>query len=244
MNITILAVTKRYNSVCIAGINEQRKWIRPTKDGELDLRNISVGRNNYISINNIYDFTFSRHLPIGCQTENYIIDESKYISHKSRLTDSQREKLFSQLAENSLVTSNPTKNITEILRSNKRSLVLLGPVRIERVYIYINEYMRTPKVTFSVNSINVKGPNNKTDLPCTDLKFRALAKSLLRKEKTNSLMLNENRLKQLLGFNQVFIVVGLTPRNRLPSGLVDNWPMIIGVHTLPDYSQDIDYNDL
>lgn len=239
MDITILAVTKRYNSVCIAGVDEQRKWIRPVKEGELSLENIRVSRNDYVSIGNRYKFTFSGQSPLKCQTENYTIDTSQNITHITTLTETQKRELFLSLSESSLVTSNPTLDITQILKSRNRSLVLLGPVKVQRVYIYKNGNMKSPNITFNINSINVKGPNNRTDLPCTDLKFRAFAKNLLRQRNTTSITLEENELKDLLGYNQIFIVIDLTTLFR-----GENWPMSIGVHTLPDYNQPINYNDL
>ena len=239
MNVTILAVTKRYNSVCIAGVDEQRKWIRPVKVGELSLENIRVNGSNYVSVGNKYEFAFSGHSPLQCQTENYAIETRQGIVHRATLTETQKRELFLSLSENSLITSNPSLDITQILKDKNRSLVLLGPVSIQRVYIYKNGNMKAPNITFNINSINVKGPNNRADLPCTDLKFRAFAKELLRQRNANSITLEENELKNLLRYNHVFIVIGLTTLFR-----GENWPMIIGVHTLPDYTQNINYNDL
>ena len=62
---------------------------------------------------------------------------------------------------------------------------------------------------------------------------------MLRQRNANSITLEETELKNLLGYGQVFIIIGLTTLFR-----GENWPMIIGIHTLPDYTQNINYNDL
>jgi len=237
MELAILAVTKRYGGVCIAGIDKTLKWIRPTKEKELNLEDIHLSNGNYISIGKVYNFNFTKHSPVECQTENYIINEDEKILNFKTLTESQRQKLFSRLSENSLVTSNPSLDIAQILKNRNRSLILLGPVNIESVSILMN-----PRINSKLDSIQIKGQNNVINLPCTDLKFRAFAKNLLKKRNENSLTLNGSEFKDLIKYDQIFLAIGLTLKHKTGGGLEDNWPMIIGVHTIPDYEQEVDYN--
>lgn len=240
MEITMLAVTKRFNGVCIAGVDNNKNWIRPVKSQELVLKDIQLKDGGYILSSNIYEFSFIRQAPHNYQTENYLIDNTKVISHVRKLTEEERKKLFSELAENSLVTSNPDKNISDILKEKKRSLILLGPVNISLVSLKRENGMDTPRIVFKIDSVPVRRPFGKVDLPCTDLKFRAFAKQLLDQRGTNELRLVGQELKELLRFNEVYIEIGLIGEEWKGA----YWPMIIGVHTIPDYNQEIDYNDI
>jgi len=103
---------------------------------------------------------------------------------------------------------------------------------------YENSYMKSPKITFRINSLHVKNQKG-NDLSCTDLKFRAFAKDLLKKKKLTSLTLTGNQLQEMLKFDKIFVAIGLTGKFR-----DEYWPMIIGFHTIPDYKQEVDYDNL
>jgi len=222
MNVTILAVSKRLNGVCIAGIGNDR-WIRPTKKEELMLDDIRL-ENGYVSVGNTYEFHFSGRNPQQCQSENYLMEGS--ILKKSTLSEDERRRLFTSLCENTFTTA-------EALKARNRSLVMLGPIRIDSVYIHKEEKMKPPEIKFSVNGVEVKGIKDKP-MQCTDLKFWSFARSLLGQRE--SLTLDGTEVKKQLRYENMFIIIGLT---KLYHGI--NWPMIISIHTIPDYRQEIDY---
>lgn len=243
MYVTILAVTRKVNDVCIAGVNDELKWIRPIKKPVLKLKDIKVKNRGYLSVSNVYDFSFTKHIPNAPQAEDYLMDEKKDIMHIKTLTESERKSLFLKLSENSLITSD--LDIAAILKNNKRSLILLGPVTVESVYMrYEDKYMKSPRISCKIDSFLIKNQKGKSDISCTDLKFRAFAKDLLKKENKKDMLLTGVELKRSLGFSHVFIAIGLTRYFEPKKGNGDYWPMIIGFHTIPDYKQEIDYNDL
>jgi hypothetical protein len=238
MDITILAVSKRLNGVCIAGVGKYNAWIRPAKKEELMLEDIKIG-SGYVSALNIYEFHFSQRSPVQCQSENYLIDEQREIIYRSGLEEKYKGRFFSSLCENSLVTASPQTNIADILKAKNRSLMLIGPIRLQGAYFHKEEKMKAPELTFSLDGCQVHGIGGKINLLCTDLKFNMFAKSLLNQRNADSINLDEVELKALLGYNRVYVVIGLT---KLYHGI--NWPMVIGIHTLPDYRQVIDYKDI
>lgn len=246
MDVTILAVTKRYDGVCIAGVNNALRWIRPVKTESLMLEDIQLSNGEYTETSKVYDFPLNTtHAPNPYQTENHIIDESRIISYIRTLTDVQRNDLFSRLSESPLITAQ-NSDISEILKSRHRSLILLGPVEIESASIDRDRNINPPKITcrisFRINGIQIHGQNNVTNLPCTDLKYMAFARNLLNQRNVDYLQLTGAELQAQLRFAQVFIAIGLTGLSRGTHG--DYWPMIIGVHTIPDYNQVIDYGNL
>ncbi|MGQ9627476.1 MAG: hypothetical protein ACUVV0_11300 [Anaerolineae bacterium] len=82
------------------------------------------------------------------------------------------------------------------------------------------------------------GSLEKGGLPVTDLKWRALGRLWLRKRGVR-LDFDDQRLKERLNVKEIYLAVGLT---RPYKG--EYWPMVIGVHTVPDYEAPIDYNNL
>jgi hypothetical protein len=71
----------------------------------------------------------------------------------------------------------------------------------------------------------------------TDIKWRALGRKLLGAE--SRLSLTPDQLRERLSISRVFIALGLS---RLHEG--KHWPLVVGVHTWPDYQADIDYRNL
>jgi hypothetical protein len=236
MDVTILSVTKRLNGVCVAGVNDRNLWIRPTKKEELVLNDIRTAEGGYISVGNTYEFHFSGRAPVQCQTENHLLNEYRSIKLKGTLPESERRKLYHKISENAIVSSK--MNIADSLRSKNRSLVMLGPARLQSVYLHKGDRMKCPEISFSIDSVPVKGIQDRTSLLCTDLKFWEFSKALLEKRNTDSITMDESELKKVLYHDKVFIIIGLT---KLYHGR--NWPMIVGFHLFPDYRQDIDYAD-
>jgi hypothetical protein len=78
---------------------------------------------------------------------------------------------------------------------------------------------------------------------CTDLKWRALGRRLLADQPSNAevqtLSLGARELRTSLNIEQIWLALGLT---RTYNGRA--WPLVVGVHTLPDYEADIDYRSL
>ena len=236
MEVTILAVTKREYGVCIAGVDEKLNWVRPVKNRILVLNDIKLNENAYLSNSCVYNFSVKKVGSKGYQTENYLIDEKQPVRYLKRLGDTERNEIFSKLSENSLITSN--QGVYKLLKEKNRSLILLGPVTIDSVELSQDDSVHV-RLDFSIGQIKIKNQNLR-NLPCTDLKFLSFAKDLLDEQNTAYLRLNGQDLKDLLKVEKFFIAIGLT--GELYKG--DYWPMVLGIHTVPDYTQKTDYSGL
>ncbi|MBW2976247.1 hypothetical protein KY347_02265 [Candidatus Woesearchaeota archaeon] len=237
MELTILAVTKRDYGVCIAGIGEKLSWVRPIKNRILVLDDIKLNRGVYLSNSCVYTVSAKKSGCKGHQSENYLIDEKEPISYLKKLGDAERNELFSKLSENLLITSNPNQGVCKLLKEKNRSLILLGPVTIDAVELSQDDNIHA-RIDFSIGQIKIKNQNFKS-LPCTDFKFLSFSKDILKEQNTSYLRLDGNDLRDLLKVEKFFIALGLTAE--LYRG--DYWPMVIGVHTIPDYTQEIDYSN-
>ena len=55
MELTVLAVTKREQGVCIAGVDEELNWIRPIKNRILVLNDVKSSEGLLLSNSCVYD---------------------------------------------------------------------------------------------------------------------------------------------------------------------------------------------
>ena len=202
------------------------------------LDDIKLNNGVYLSNSCVYNLSAKKAGFKGYQSENYLIDEKEPIRHFKKLEDAERNEIFSKLSENSLIMSNPSQGVYKLLKEKNRSLILLGPVTIDSVELSQDDNVHA-RFDFSIGQIKIKNQNLRS-LPCTDLKFLSFAKDIIEEQNTSYLRLNGDDLKDLLKVEKFFIAVGLTAELYMR----DYWPMVIGVHTIPDYTQKTDYGNL
>jgi hypothetical protein len=75
-------------------------------------------------------------------------------------------------------------------------------------------------------------------LPVTDLKWRALGRAWL-PEDGGWTEFDDGDLQSRFGIEEVYLAIGLT---RTFEGAC--WPIVIGVHTVPDHEAQVDYDNL
>lgn len=85
----MLAVTRKVNGICIAGVTNDIKWVRHVKNRILNLEDINPDKG-YLAISKVYDFSFVKHAFASPQTENYLIDETKRITRVKALTEDEK----------------------------------------------------------------------------------------------------------------------------------------------------------
>ncbi|GEM_PF-5483549 len=237
MELTVLAVTKREHGVCIAGVDEKLNWVRPVKNRILMLEDIKSNDGSHLSSSCVYAVSAKKVDSKSYQSENYLLDEEEPVIYVKKLGDEERNEVFSKLSENSLIMSSPNQDVCKLLKEKNRSLILLGPVTIDSVELSQDDNVHA-RFDFSIGRIKIKNQNLRS-LPCTDLKFLSFAKDLLEEQNAPYLRLNGDDLKDLLKVEKIFMAIGLTAE--LYVG--DYWPMLIGVHTIPDYTQKTNYGD-
>ena len=77
-------------------------------------------------------------------------------------------------------------------------------------------------------------PRGNAGHPVTDLRWRALGRRLLPKE-GGALALTADGLREAAGGEPLYLSVGLSR-----SFQDQMWPMVVGVHCLPDYEASVD----
>src|SRR3989338_8009097 len=175
MKFTILAVTKmQERRICIAGINEDGKWVRPVKDypnqfEETDIfdKDKSIIYENF----NIIEIDFTKKLEKPPHSEDYIINEDKKPKVIGNIPLQKRGEFLISNTENDFFANREGEPVRKILKGANRSLVLVGPVDIRYVVI---ESGKTPRICFDIPDVY----DCERSTPCTDLKFIAFCKEI------------------------------------------------------------------
>lgn len=234
MKLVMLAVTKmKENRICLAGINEAGQWVRPVKGYPLHLeREDLFGKNNKEVIFenfSIVDVPLTKKLDNSPHSEDYLMDIHKKPILISNLSINQRELYLLKHCENRFFKGTSGLPVKELLEKANRSLILVGPITLDKVAF---DKEKTPRILFEIPGVY----KSDRSLPCTDLKFIALGRETLNKNNSSHMDLNPDRIKELLKTNKFFLSLGLT---REWQG--DFHAMVIGFYTIPDYYTTIDY---
>lgn len=221
-DILILAITRMHSGVCLAGINitthrwehfiphflakrmapETYRWVRLVKSyGTLQPDDLIDASGRRISNFDIVKMNLLSWLPKTPHIEDWVIDfdrEKPVIL--TNASESHRAKLL-----DSLLDTSPD----EVLQSHpSRSLCLIKPDEIKKVIfdpgIRYGKY--GVRVTFNFAGQDYVGTPNSPGLPCPDLKFRALGKTLLA-NKASIINLSGAQLKELLHFERVYLAI-------------------------------------
>jgi len=221
VNLKILAVTRMLNEICVAGVDESHTWMRPVRQTNLNLLKSDIFQENKCVLRNynVVRFLSKRRLNNVPHSEDFLVDWSYKPTIIKELDPDARKILYRRMDQ----TKDIKNNISSYLKTNKRSLVLVKPDEINGcswVDSFSGKYK--PRIRFNVNNIPY-------DFSCTDLRWRAFGRES--KNRSGSM--------DMLNTKDIYFVIGLTRKFR-----EDYWPMVVGVHTIPDMKISIDYSNL
>ena len=238
MEILILAVTKMLGGVCIAGMTAESdpvtglRWVRPIREGShVLLGDITTADNTVLRPFDVAKMDLLRPHAIPPHTEDWLTD---FVRHRPRIVRRlQGERRASFLTK--YIDTAPR----QVLDSQQRSLCLLRPDSVKgcfRLDAYSGHF--EARLAFGLEGRSYRGDYAKGGLSVTDLKWRALGRAWL-PEEGGWTEFDDGDLEARFGIRQIFLAVGLT---RSFEGKF--WPIVVGVHTLPDYQAIVDYDNL
>ncbi len=220
--IVVLAVTKMLSGVCTGGISMiTEKWVRPVKEfGTVLIGDLTYRDRSLIRPFDIVKFGLIQPSPKPPHIEDWTCD---FIHTRPALAGrlDQRLWFFEKHAE---------PDAPEQILKAQRSLALIEPSSIEAQFTqdsYSGKYDARLKIPEMGERL----------LPVTDIKWRAIGRQLL--GSSERLVLQTSDIQGRLGANRIFVALGLS---RLHEG--KHWPLVIGVHTWPDYDVQIDMHNL
>jgi hypothetical protein len=235
--ILILAVTRMLGGVCIAGMTQEPepvtglRWVRPVPEhSHVLLGDITTPEGVVLSPFDVVEFSLIRPHPDLPHTEDWVTDFRQRPRIVRRLEGERRTRFLHKHLD---------RAPGEVLHRQERSLCLLKPDWVKgafRLDDYTNEF--DARLSFGLGSQKYRGSIPKGGLAVTDLKWRALGRSWLPAE-GGWVDFDQGDLEARFGIQEIYLAVGLT---RSHEG--SYWPIVIGVHTLPDHQAIVDYCNL
>lgn len=229
--LTILAVTKMHGGVCTAGIDDQGRWVRPVRQMKppeyahsgasdyclLPLDFFHGGQSHLVNLG-VTNCWLKSYQPAPPHIEDWTLD----VNHKPQLI-----KKLSLAEQTEFLATNAETDLSPLL--NYECSLALYPSSQFAFHFGWNATGDdvTVRATFAIAGTELR------DIGCTDLRMRALARKLLVHSKTATLTQLDfaRHLKRA-----TYLAIGLS---RLHHG--KHWPILVGVHTLPELDVEVDY---
>jgi len=239
-HFTFLVKSEKYGKICLACLDESKRWIRPIKPGGFMETDIIMDNGDMIDIFDVVDMKFSSPFPIKHHTENMRFASEGSIKFVKKLSETEKSALLQEVTNSQLINSVKSKfELYDEIVNSGRSIVLVGPIGSFDIG-YEDNHPR----------LRIVGKNNREfDIPCTDLKFCAFIKSKSGDFEKNLLpFVSSQNIAELKG-KQIYFVIGLTGDSLDENGRIRSgkyapaessiepryWPMVIGVLTVPTY---------
>src|SRR5262245_47807563 len=218
--LTLLAVTRMLSGFCLAGIDARGDWARPTKGfGALQLGDISYRDRALMQPFDRVRIDVRRRAPDPPHVEDRLCEWVRPRPERAgRLSAAERAAFLAEQAEASAVP----------VFAGQRSLILVRGEALTATFRR-DAYSGKFEARLHVPAFDPERP-----LPVTDLRWRALGRRLL-PAGGGAITLDDRALREQLGAGEIYLALGL---GRHFAGR--NWPLLVGVHPVPDYDIVVD----
>ncbi|MBI3969474.1 MAG: hypothetical protein HY329_27840 [Chloroflexi bacterium] len=205
---------------CIAGIDERGVWVRPKKRfGTLQLGDVSYRDRSLMQPFDRVRFAVERPAPRPPHVEDV---DCEFVRRRperiSRLSSEERAAFLERHAEADAGPVLAGRRSLAIVRSDD----LNAEFRLDGYSGKYEARLWLPEI------------DRERSLPVTDLRWRALGRDLL-PAGGGKLTLSLAELRERVGFETAYVALGLA---RHFEG--QHWPLVIGVHVLPDFDVTVD----
>jgi hypothetical protein len=220
--VALLAVTRMISGICIGGVPPGGgAWVRPVKKfGTILPGDIRYLDGNWMRPFDVIDINLIRPRPDPPHVEDWTCD---FVRPRPRLVrrldPSDRRRLLQSAMDPAAA---------EAWRTRRQSLAVIRPGDIT-AHFALDAYS-----SHYESRIAWPGCERTRGCPVTDLRWRALGRRLVPRE-GGELRLSLEDLVERIGCEEVFLAVGLS---RNYEGQF--WPIVVGVHCLPDFEVTLD----
>jgi hypothetical protein len=233
--VLILAMTKMLSGICTAGLTRESdpvtglRWVRLVRDFcTVQAGDMTDAGGRLIQCCDVVELNLVEPRPDPPHVEDWMAD---FIHRRPRvlrrLEGERRAGFFSRYLD---------RAPEEVLTQHRRSLCLVEPERVWARFsldTYSGKY--EARMGFVLDS-GVSHPRaaSRRGVPVTDLKWRALGRAWLG-ENGGMLVLDHEALLERLGTEALYLALGLS---RNWQG--EYWPLVVGVHVVPDYKAEME----
>lgn len=244
--VTFLVKSEKHGKICLACVDENRKWIRPIKPGGFDEKDIVMDNGKTIQLFDVVNMTFGTPFPIKHHEENVLVSPRAGIKFVKRLSENERSSLLSEIANKRILNTVRSREdlYNELTLNLNQSLVLAGPINMFGIQCSFISGKTHPRIW-------IAGPNDKEHIfyiTCTDIGFCKFVKSKFNNFEVNDAIISSQDIAELKN-KQTYFVIGLTGDSldedfRIKDGKYapsDSsikpryWPMVVSVLTIPNY---------
>ena len=227
--VLILAVAKAGNGLFVAGMTTEPDlvtglcWVRPTREhGRVCMDDLTTPDDQVLRPFDVVEFNLLRPRPKSPHTEDWIADfERDRPSIVRRLEGEKRSRFLHKYRDTAP---------RQVLEGQQRSLCMVKPSSVT------GSFRQSPgsahldaRLAFRLGGQTYRGSFTKGGFAATDLKWLALGDSWL-PEGGGWAEFDAGILEARYGIEQIYLVIGLSR-----SGQSRFEPVIVGVHTVPDY---------
>jgi Dual OB-containing domain len=229
-DLVLLAVTRMQSGVCIGGTpplsrDHPPHWVRPVKPfGTLMPDDIRLPHGGLMQPWDIVALQLGRARSQPPHVEDVETDFVRARpALRGRLPEPERRAILERLTE-----PEPER----LWREQQRSLTVFSPPALAATFSW------DPYSEHYDARLWWPGCGRSDGLPVTDLKWRALGRQLTAAGPAER-HLDTAELRGQLGCEEIFVAAGLS---RAFHG--DYWPLVVAVHTFPDYDATVDEKHL
>lgn len=242
--VLMLAVTRMHGGVCIAGMTAEPdpvtglRWVRPAREfRHVLLGDITTTEGRVLGPFDVVELQCKDPCPDPPHTEDCVVD---FVRRRPRVVRRLEGEPRAQFLEK---YQDPAPR--QVLDNQQRSLCLVKPDSVTGCYRldgYSGKFQA--RMSFRIMGRSYRGAHAssgsyaKGGFSVTDLRWRALGRQWL-PEEGGWTEFDEGDLQARLGVGEIYLALGLT---RPYEGRC--WPIVIGVHTVPDYEVVVDYDNL
>jgi hypothetical protein len=235
--VLILAMTRMLGGICTAGMAfgldgpSALTWVRPVREHEALLEgDMTYADGSLARCSDVVELSLLQSRPQAPHTEDWVTD---FVHRPPRLLRrSEGEKRARFLAEH----LDPAPQ--EVLVAKQRSLCLVQPEELSASFS-LDTYSGKLEARMQVSLAGtgqVLSPNG-PHLPVTDMAWLDLGRSWLAGQ-GGKIELDGADLMEQLDAEAICITLGLSRQYR-----GDYWPLVVGVHAVPDYQEPADDSD-
>ena len=233
----MLAVTRMHGGVCTAGIDEAGNWVRPVRPTQtrtwdydfvtdhclLPIDFFHGGQSHLVNLG-VTRFYLDGPTPKPPHSEDWTIDLSQQPQLIRKLSAAEQVAFLAAHLDAGPPLTVPSAN---------RSLGLVLPDSFSFSFMP-NATGEDVAVRASFNACECRV----SDAGCTDLRMRALGRKLLEKSRGERTELTDDDFRSR-GKEITYVALGLS---RLHKGR--HWPIVVGVHSIPELEVEVDYTRL
>jgi hypothetical protein len=235
--LLIMAMTRMRSGICTAGFMHDAtapkavRWVRPVKEhGTLLVGDMTTATGEIVEMGDVVELALLEARPQNGHVEDWVTD---FFRHRPRIV---RQLTGEKRAH--FLANHCDPDPAEVLLTQSRSLCLIQPDDLWATFTY-DPYSGKydTRLGFRLSAEQNLEATQQQVIPVTDLKWRSLGREWL--GDTSRLQLDQSELTTRLGADTFFLSIGL---GRPHKG--KQWPLVIGVHPVPDYEIGIDYSCL